>query len=45
MHPPCTGHIFISTQEFLLFDLARKSAYYIIPTLYLYIHYRLNYKN
>ena len=45
MYPPCSGLIFIPTQEFLLFDLARKSAYYIIPTLYFYIYPRINYKN
>lgn len=45
MHPPCTGHIFISTQEFLLFDLARQSTYYIVPTLYFYIYPRIDYKN
>ena len=45
MHPPCTGLIFIPAQEFLLFDLARQSAYYIIPTLYFYIYPRIDYKN
>ena len=45
MHPACTGLIFIPAQEFLLFDLARQSAYYIIPILYFYIYPSIDYKN
>lgn len=45
MHPPCTGLIFIPAQEFLLFDLAGQSAYYIVPTLYFYIYPRIDHKN
>ena len=45
MHPPRTGLIFIPAQEFLLFELARQSAYYIISTLYFYIYPSIDYKN
>ena len=45
MHTLCTGLIFIPAQEFLLFDLARQSAYYTIPTLFFYIYSRTDYKN